>query len=255
MASSKPLIGISTNEITNFNGRQVSHSTGLRYVDAVKNFTNGIPILIPSYINNEDLDQLLSKIDGLVLTGGRANIEPHHFGGNPFPPDEPIDIGRDEIVLKIIPKCVNLGLPIFGICRGIQEMNVAYGGTLHYRVHLLPDKKDHRMPRGDDVTIKEIFTLKHRIDFSKGGYFSELIKKDSCLVNSLHGQAVDKIADNLKIEAISDDGIVEALSIPDHPSFAVGVQWHAEYEPEKNDLNRCLFREFGKACLDYAIKQ
>lgn len=255
MASSKPLIGISTNEITNFNGRQVSHSTGLRYVDAVKKFTNGIPILIPSYINNEDLDQLLSKIDGLVLTGGRANIEPHHFGGEPFPPDEPIDVGRDDIVLKMIPKCVYLGIPIFGICRGIQEINVAYGGTLHYRIHLLPDKNDHRMPRGDDVTIKEIFTLKHRIDFIKDGYFSDLIKKESCLVNSLHGQAVDTIANNLKIEAISDDGIVEAISIPDHPSFAVGVQWHAEYEPEKNELNRLLFNQFGQACLNYANKK
>lgn len=254
MASSKPLIGISTNEITNFNGRQVSHSTGLRYVDAVKKFTNGIPILIPSYINNEDLDQLLSKIDGLVLTGGRANIEPHHFGGEPFPPDEPIDVGRDDIVLKMIPKCVYLGIPIFGICRGIQEINVAYGGTLHYRIHLLPDKNDHRMPRGDDVTIKEIFTLKHRIDFIKDGYFSDLIKKESCLVNSLHGQAVDIIADNLRIEARSDDGIVEAISISNHPSFAIGVQWHAEYEPEKNELNKCLFREFGKACLDYSIR-
>ena len=255
MASSKPLIGISTNEITNFNGRQVSHSTGLRYVDAVKKFTNGIPILIPSYINNEDLDQLLSKIDGLVLTGGRANIEPHHFGGEPFPPDEPIDVGRDDIVLKMIPKCVYLGIPIFGICRGIQEINVAYGGTLHYRIHLLPDKNDHRMPRGDDVTIKEIFTLKHRIDFIKDGYFSDLIKKESCFVNSLHGQAVDTIANNLKIEAISDDGIVEAISILDHPSFALGVQWHAGYEPEKNELNRCLFKEFCKACLDYSTKQ
>ena len=255
MASSKPLIGISTNEITNFNGRQVSHSTGLRYVDAVKKFTNGIPILIPSHINNEDLDQLLSKIDGLVLTGGRANIEPHHFGGEPFPPDEPIDVGRDDIVLKMMPKCVYLGIPIFGICRGIQEINVAYGGTLHYRIHLLPDKNDHRMPRGDEVTIKEIFTLKHRIDFIKDGYFSDLIKKESCLVNSLHGQAVNTIGNNLKIEAISDDGIVEAISIPDHPSFAVGVQWHAEYEPEKNELNRCLFKEFGKACLDYSTKQ
>ena len=254
MTSYKPLIGISTNEITNFNGRQVSHSTGLRYVDAVKKFANGIPILIPSYVDNEDLDQLLTKIDGLILTGGRANIEPHHFGGEPFPPDEPIDVGRDDIVLKMIPKCVNLGIPIFGICRGIQEINVAYGGTIHYRVHLLPDKKDHRMPRGDEVTIKEIFTLKHRIDFIKDGYFSKLIKKENCLVNSLHGQAVDIIADNLRIEARSDDGIVEAISISNHPSFAIGVQWHAEYEPEKNELNKCLFREFGKACLDYSIR-
>ena len=146
MSSNKPIIGISTNEIINFGGRQVSHSTGLRYVNAVSKFSNAIPILIPSYIKGKDLDLLLKKIDGIVLTGGRANVEPHHFGGNPFPPDEPIDVGRDEIVLEMIPKCVSLGIPIFGICRGIQEMNVAYGGTLHYRVHLLDDKNDHRMP-------------------------------------------------------------------------------------------------------------
>ena len=251
MSTKKPLIGISTNEITNFGGRQVSHSTGLRYVDAVANFTNGIPILIPSNIKDNDLDHLLSKIDGLVLTGGRANIEPHHFGGKPFPPDEPIDVGRDHIVLKIIPKCVKLGVPIFGICRGIQEINVAYGGTLHYRVHLLPDKNDHRMPRGDDVTVKEIFTLRHRIDFIENGYFSKLINKENCMVNSLHGQAIDSLAQNLKIEAHSDDGVIEAISIPEHPSFALGVQWHAEYEPEKNELNKSLFREFGRACLNY----
>ena len=155
----------------------------------------------------------------------------------------------------MIPKCVRLGIPIFGICRGIQEMNVAYGGTLHYPVHLLDDKNDHRMPRGDDVTVKQIFKLKHRIDFVKNGYFSKLLKKDSCLVNSLHGQAIDIIANNLKIEALSDDGIIEAVSIPDHPSFAVGVQWHAEYEPEKNELNRCLFAEFGSACSIYSKKK
>ena len=128
MSDVKPLIGISTNELTNFNGRQVSHSTGLRYVNSVSKFANVIPVLIPSNIKEKDLDNLLTKIDGLVLTGGRANVEPHHFGGNPFPDDEPIDPGRDKIVLEMIPKCVDLGIPIFGICRGIQEMNVAYGG-------------------------------------------------------------------------------------------------------------------------------
>ena len=255
MSLSKPIIGISTNEITNFGGRQVSHSTGLRYVNAVANFTNGIPILIPSSIRGKDLDHLLQKIDGIVLTGGRANIEPHHFGGEPFPPDEPIDIERDAIVLELIPKCTKLGIPIFGICRGIQEMNVAYGGTLHYRVHLLPDKNDHRMPRGDNVTVEEIFKLKHKIDFVENGYFSKLLNKKNCLVNSLHGQAIDKIADELKIEAFSDDGVIEAVTIANHPSFAVGVQWHAEYQPENNELNRCLFKEFGLACSEYLKKK
>ena len=252
MSDVKPLIGISTNELTNFNGRQVSHSTGLRYVNSVSKFANVIPVLIPSNIKEKDLDSLLTKIDGLVLTGGRANVEPHHFGGNPFPDDEPIDPGRDKIVLEMIPKCVDLGIPIFGICRGIQEMNVAYGGSLHYRAHLLPNKNDHRMPRNEDVTVKDIFTLRHRIDFIDDGYFSKLIGVKSCLVNSLHGQAIDFLSKDLKVEANSDDGIIEAISIPKHPSFAVGVQWHAEYEPENNILNRCLFEEFGKACADYA---
>jgi len=252
MSIDKPLIGISTNELTNFNGRQISHSTGLRYVNSVAQFSNVIPILIPSNIKDEDLDSLLMKIDGLVLTGGRANIEPHHFGGSPFPPDESIDVGRDEIVLKMIPKCVDLGVPIFGICRGIQEMNVAFGGSLHYRVHLLPDKNDHRMPRGEDITVEEIFTLRHRINFIDNSYFTKLIGKNNCLVNSLHGQAIDTLAKELKVEAYSDDSVIEAISIPKHPSFAVGVQWHAEFQPEKNTLNKRLFEEFGKACLNYA---
>ena len=192
---------------------------------------------------------------GVVLTGGRANIEPKHYDGKNFPPDEPIDPGRDDVVLEIIPQCIDMGVPIFGICRGIQEINVALGGTIYYRVHQIEGMDDHRMPRGDDVTVEQVFKLKHRIDFVKNGYFSKLLKKDSCLVNSLHGQAIDIIANNLKIEALSDDGIIEAVSIPDHPSFAVGVQWHAEYEPEKNELNRCLFAEFGSACSIYSKKK
>ena len=111
------------------------------------------------------------------------------------------------------------------------------------------------MPRGDDVTVSEIFKLKHRIDFRENGLFSKLINKESCMVNSLHGQAINRLAQNLKIEAYSDDSVIEAISIPEHPSFAVGVQWHAEYEPEKNDLNKSLFTEFGQACLDYISKK
>ena len=128
----KPLVGISTNEIVNFNGRQISHSTGLRYVNAVMRFSNVIPILIPSFLSKRDIETLLNKLDGVVLTGGRANIEPKHYDGKNFPPDELIDPGRDDVVLEIIPQCIDMGVPIFGICRGIQEINVALGGTIYY---------------------------------------------------------------------------------------------------------------------------
>ena len=254
----KPIIGISTNEILNFNGRQISHSTGQRYVESVMKFSNVIPILIPSFLSKDDIDVLINQLDGIVLTGGRANIEPHHYKGKKFPPDEPVDPARDEIVLKIIPKCIDQGIPIFGICRGIQEINVALGGTIFYRVHEVKGMQDHRMPRGDDVSIKEIFRLRHDIYYTKNdSYFKKLTNTDSFKVNSLHGQGIEKLGKNLKIEAYSDDSLIEAVSIENHPSFGVGVQWHAEFEPHKNQnfLNKKLFEEFGKACREYHLNR
>ena len=254
----KPLVGISTNEIVNFNGRQISHSTGQRYVNAVMRFSTVIPILIPSFLSKYDIETLINKLDGVVLTGGRANIEPKHYDGKKFPPDEPIDPGRDNVVLEIIPKCIEMGVPIFGICRGIQEINVALGGTIYYRVHQVEGMKDHRMPRGDDVTIKEIFALRHNINFTEdNSYFKKLTGKDRFKVNSLHGQGINKLGNNLKIEALSEDNLIEAISIESHPSFGIAVQWHAEFEPEKqeNYLNKKLFEEFGKACRNFCDKK
>ena len=251
----KSIVGISTNEIINFNGKQISHSTGKRYVNSVINFANAIPLLIPANINRIDLDVILDKIDGLVLTGGRANIEPHHYDGKSFPEDEPIDPDRDELILNMIPKCVQREMPIFGICRGIQEINVACGGTLFYRVHQEKNKKDHRMPRNNDVSLEEIFKPKHNINFTKNSFFRDLVKKDSFMVNSLHGQGINKLGNNLIVEAYSDDGLIEAISIKNYKSFCIGVQWHAEFHPEReaNILNRKLFECFGKACLDYKL--
>ena len=251
--ASKPIVGIITNEIVNFNGRQISHSTGKRYVKSVMDFSNVIPVLIPSSISIGDLDEILENIHGVLLTGGRANVEPHHYGAAEFPPDEPIDPDRDRTVLHIIPKCVSKKMPIFGICRGIQEINVSFGGTLFYRVHQEDGKFDHRMPRNEDATLEEIFKLKHRIDFTDDSYFKKLINQNDFIVNSLHGQGINKLGNNLTVEANSEDGLIEAISIKNYPSFSVSVQWHAEYHPEKkeNSLNRKLFESFGKACLKY----
>ena len=164
---SKPIVGIITNETVGFNGRQRSHSAGKRYVDAVMNFADVVPILIPACIRKGDLGILLDRLDGVVLTGGRANIEPHHYGGQAFPDDEVIDPDRDKTVLDIIPECVQRHMPIFGICRGIQEINVAYGGTIFYRVHQQSDKQDHRMPQNDDASLEEIFKPRHQISSPK----------------------------------------------------------------------------------------
>ena len=252
---SKPIVGIITSESVGFNGRQLSHSTGKRYVDAVMNFSKVIPILIPACIETNDIAAFLEKIDGIVLTGGRANIEPHHYGGAEFPIDEPIDPDRDKVVLDIIPECLKREMPIFGICRGIQEINVACGGTLFYRVHHESGKNDHRMPQNDDATPEEIFKPKHDVRFTENNRFRTFIEKDRYTVNSLHGQGIDKLGRGLTVEAYSEDGLIEAISVTNYKKFGVGVQWHAEFHPEReeNELNKILFKEFGESCMAFHL--
>jgi putative glutamine amidotransferase len=249
----KPIIGISTNETVGFNGRQLSYSTGKRYALAVKQFADAVPVLVPSCVDSSDLDTILGSLHGLVLTGGRANVEPHHFNGTAFPADEPIDPERDRVVLDLIPACVDKGIPVFGICRGIQEINVAYGGTLYYRVHQELGKNDHRMPQHDDATLEEIFKPRHPIRFSEKSMLRGLVDADHFTVNSLHGQGIKDLGSGLHVEAWSDDGLIEAIRINAHPNFGIGIQWHAEFHPERdeNRLNRALFNAFGQACRTY----
>ena len=143
--------------------------------------------------------------------------------------------------------CVAARVPVFGICRGIQEMNVALGGSLHYRLHLLEDKDDHRMPRHDDVTVEEIFRLRHPVRLARGGLFERLAGACEVMVNSLHGQGIDELADALEVEAVTPDGVIEGVRLKDDRTFTVGVQWHAEWKPEEHELSRKLFEEFGRA--------
>lgn len=249
----KPIVGIITSETVGFNGRQLSHSAGKRYVNSVMNFSKVIPILIPACIGINDLRALLARIDGVVLTGGRANIEPQHYGGKEFPIDEPIDPDRDKVVLDIIPECLKREMPIFGICRGIQEINVACGGTLFYRVHHENGKNDHRMPQNDDAAIEDIFKPKHEIRFTENNLFTTFLEKDRFTVNSLHGQGIDKLGRGLTVEAYSEDGLIEAISVTDYKAFGVGVQWHAEFHPEReeNKLNKILLKKFGESCMAF----
>ncbi|GIS87425.1 MAG: hypothetical protein CM1200mP18_01350 [Gammaproteobacteria bacterium] len=200
-----------------------------------------------------DFDRLADRIDGLVLPGGRANIEPHHFLGEPFPDDEPIDPGRDDTVLELVRSCIDKEVPIFGICRGIQEMNVAMGGSLHYRVHLVDGKDDHRMPRNEDITIEEIFKLRHQVTLS--GSLAQIAGESDIRVNSLHGQGIDRLADTFAVEAVSEDGVIEGIRLKDDATFTVGVQWHAEWEPQNHTLSCRLFKAFGDAARNRACER
>ena len=144
----------------------------------------------------------------------------------------------------MIRACIADEVPIFGSCRGIQEMNVALGGSLHYRVHMLDGKMDHRMPRGENVPREEVFKLRHSIIMEEGSYFAELAGATEVKVNTLHGQAIDRLAPNFQVEAVSSDGIIEAVRLKNDPTFTVGVQWHAEMDPEGPRLSGRLYDEF-----------
>ena len=250
---SKPIVGIITSESSAFNGRQLLHSAGHRYVNAVMQFSDVIPTLIPTCLSKKDLKDYVTNIDGVLLTGGRANIEPHHFGGKKFPKDEIIDPSRDRTALYLIKECVKLRMPIFGICRGIQEINVAYGGTLLYRVHECNGKKDHRMPHDDEASIEDIFKPRHVINFPKNSLLKSFTGQNHSVVNSLHGQGIDRLGDGLNLEALSEDGLVEAVSIEGYGTFGMGIQWHAEFHPERveNSINKILFKKFGESCRKF----
>ena len=254
----KPVVGIPASVLEITSNKYLANASGKRNSDGLFEFSDCIPLIIPPLGKNCDFNQLLDHFDGIFLTGGRANIEPHHYGGKPFPPDEPIDPDRDNTVIPLIRKAVEREMPIFGVCRGIQELNVALGGTLHYRINELPGKNDHRMPQGDNIPQEEIFKLRHLVSLSSDGLFQKLIKLDKFKVNSLHGQGIDKLSHLFEVEAVTiDDNVIEGIRLKDDPGFTVGVQWHAEWKPnlEENRLSRKLFEEFGKAARKYSRKK
>ena len=231
------------------------HATGSNCVESVEQFSECVPIILPALADRIEVESFAARIDGLLLTGGRANIEPHHYGGDPFPDDEFVDPGRDNTVLPLVRACVDAEVPVFGICRGIQELNVALGGTLHYRVHQVPGMDDHRMPQRENLTAEEVFELRHAVHLTRGGTFEALVGRSQVMVNSLHGQGIDRLSERLEVEARSPDGVIEGVRLRDDRAFTVGVQWHAEWKPAEHTLSLALFREFGAAARARALSR
>ena len=243
----KPLVGIPASQIYLPAHSLAQHGVGERYIRGVSDGANAVPMVIPALADEYDFVDLAKRLDGLMLTGGRANVEPHHYDGPPFPDDEVRDPPRDNTVLPLIRECVKQEIPVFGSCRGIQEINVAMGGTLHYRVHEVEGFNDHRMPREGDMEHK--FSERHLVVTAENSLFHQTCGSREIMVNSLHAQAVDKVAPGFKIECVSaPDGVIEGIRYTETDTFCVGVQWHAEWRLEENALSRGLWSAFGDAC-------
>jgi len=246
----KPVVGIigNTHQVEN---RFAAQLVGERNMRAVADVAGALPLMFAGSPEITDIGALLDVVDGVVLTGARANVHPTRFGMDPCAAHEPYDIHRDEVALSLARACVEKGVPIFGICRGLQEMAVAFGATLHPEIRELPGRMNHRMPRLENGEIHPdplvIFADRHDVHLVAGGAFSALYGRDSIRVNSLHGQGIEVPGKRVVVEGVAEDGTIEAIRIDGAPAFALGVQWHAEYDPQTNPINRVLFEAFGAA--------
>jgi putative glutamine amidotransferase len=245
-SESMPLVGIPTSYAVE--DERGMHRTGGNYIEAIFSASGCMAVLLPAFGERYDFDALIERLDGVFLTGGAPNVEPHRYGGPPSRKGTLHDPRRDETVLPLIRKAIDAGLPLFGVCLGIQEINVALGGTLHQLVHELPGKNEHRMDR--TLPPGERHAPRHPVHLTPGGVLQKLAGgATEVMVNSLHAQAIDRPADVLRIEGISDDGVIEAVSMPTAKNFMLGVQWHPEAPgPLKWPLSQAMFRAFGDAC-------
>ena len=232
-------------------GRFHTQRVGERNLRAVASAAGALPLMFAAAPEITDINALIEAVDGILLTGARANVHPSYFGQEEDPRHEPYDRDRDALALPLIETCVARGVPLLGICRGLQEMNVAFGGTLHPEIRDLPGRMNHRAPRlanGElhpDAAV--IFGDRHDIRLTPGGAFAKLLGAETVRVNSLHGQGILEPGERVVVEAVAEDGTIEAISIADAPGFALGVQWHAEHEADRNPVNRKLFEAFGEA--------
>jgi putative glutamine amidotransferase len=250
MAMTKPVVGVIGNA-HRVENRFTTQMVGERNLRAIADVTGALPLMFAGTPEITDIDTLLDTVDGILLTGARANVHPTRFGLEPHPRHEPYDNDRDALALSLVETCVARGVPLFGICRGFQEMSVAFGCSLHPEIRELPGRMNHRMPRLENGEIHPdptvIFADRHEVKLIADGAFAKILGSDTIRVNSLHGQGIDAPGERVIVEGVAEDGTIEAIRIADAPGFALGVQWHAEYDPQKNPVNRALFQAFGKA--------
>lgn len=241
-----PIVGVPACAVL-IDGRP-SHRVGAKYISSLVDGAGCLPLLVPAVGEVACFKTLLDRLDGLFLTGAGSNVEPHLYDGEPSRKGTQHDPDRDATTLPLIRLAVEHGVPLFAVCRGIQELNVALGGTLHQNVHELPGKNEHRMNRS--LTPEQRFRARHPITLQPGGLLEKLNGgAGEVMVNSLHAQAIDRLADGLFVEAISDDGVIEAVSVPDAKDFVLGVQWHPESPvPFEAPLSDEMFTAFQAAC-------
>lgn len=247
MRRSRPLIGVIADR------RVIEphpfHVVGEKYSRAIADAAGAYPVALPAFAGDFDVLEVLDRLDGLLLTGSASNVEPRLYNGAASAPGTLHDPARDTASLALIPAALRAGLPLLGICRGCQEMNVALGGTLHQAVHDLPGYDRHH--EDPDAPLDVQYGPAHEVRFTPGGLLAKLTGLTRARVNSVHHQGIDQLAEGLAVEAVSPDGLIEAVLVRDAPAFALGVQWHPEWRATENEVSMAIFQAFGEASARY----
>ena len=225
------------------------HRVGDKYLRALASGCDVIPVLLPAFgdeIDAHALALLIDRFDGFLFTGSRSNVLPQHYGAENHPADLRHDPRRDATTLPLLRLLIERDRPLLAICRGMQELNVACGGTLHQQVHEVSGMLDHRAPSRDLPIGVRYAPEHHTVRLTPQGALAALADQTDVMVNSLHQQGIDRLGANLAIEATAPDGLIEAIRVATC-RFALGGQWHPEACMDSHRLSREIFGAFGDA--------
>ncbi|WP_323123273.1 gamma-glutamyl-gamma-aminobutyrate hydrolase family protein [Burkholderia alba] len=240
-----PVVGICADRT--IVGPHPVHTAGEKYINAIVDGAGALAVVLPALGTRQPADAVFAAVHGLLFTGSYSNVEPDRYGGPASAPGTLHDAARDATTLPLIRAAIEVGVPVLAICRGLQELNVAYGGTLHQQVHAVCGFADHREDKGDPLDIQ--YGPAHAVRLAPGGVLQRLAGGAvDAEVNSLHGQGIDQLGYGLAMEAQASDGLIEAVGMPGAPAFVLGVQWHPEWQFASNPLSREIFAAFGAAC-------
>ncbi|HZP18806.1 MAG TPA: gamma-glutamyl-gamma-aminobutyrate hydrolase family protein [Bauldia sp.] len=229
------------------------HAAADTYLKAIVIGIGGIPVILPSLGKMIDIEAVLDRVDGVLLPGSRSNVHPNQYGRPATPESEPYDTRRDETTLPLIRATIARGMPLFAICRGMQELNVALGGTLVAEVHKVAGRDVHFAP--GDWAPDARFEIRQDVAVKAGGTLAGVLGTGTVRVNTLHRQAIDELAPGLAVEAVAPDGTIEAVRVANATGFAIGVQWHPEYWVESDEPSSKLFAAFGRAVRNYVAQR
>jgi len=239
----RPVVGIVADLRTI--GLHANHAVADKYVRPLVELSDVTPLLIPATDIADGAEGIIDALDGLFVPGGYSNVQRQLYGVEPAPEGEDEDPARDKSSMHLIKAALAASKPVFGVCRGIQEVNVLLGGTLHPRLHEVEGRMDHREDK--DAPIGVQYGPAHSVDVIKGGYLEDLLSERRFMVNTVHGQGIDRLAEGLTVEAVADDGTIEAVTVTDAKNYAVFVQWHPEWKASENPQSRKLYQAFGMA--------